>query len=325
MERHNEFQIAMVGAFGVGKTSLLAAMYDEIDQEIEKTNGRVVMPSGPMRQQLLDRLKELKNMANQDVVVDGEQGVGRTAQEKRYCFDFFWEQTTDPELSLTFIDLPGGWYHDAKRDEEAMQEATSILSSSHASILAIDSVALMDPGLLKGKHEQINKPNEIREVYKEAIQGFDKTHSVIITLIRSESFQEEELFEEVKIRYARLIKTLKLNEVNVYLGTVETVGSLQFESYDLNSDFPRATFSKTRGESFKPERCAVPLRIILSNTVTKILDEEQRSLIERSLLQKLWDFAARHKQIKARKETVQRLERILAKLEGRNSGGFIEC
>ena len=126
--------ITMLGPRGVGKTSMLAVLYDQFkkvdDSGLVITHGNNDVSSRILK----ERLRELKTRMD----FSGEKpGAGLEGTSEERVFDFKMGLIgKSPELMLRFHDYPGGWISD---NASAIE---SKVRQSHVVIVAIDAVAL---------------------------------------------------------------------------------------------------------------------------------------------------------------------------------------
>lgn len=263
--------ITMVGPTGVGKTSLLAAMYGELEKELHSIGCSFSMDPGPTTKSINERLRELKDVATGNGMrVQSGEGIGRGVDKREYIFELDVGDGGEPEARLRFVDMPGGWY----TAEGNYQEADKELGESQVSFLAVDAVALMEQpsqacnGLGKF-HEKLNSPDYIKEAYKRALKHLRDDHVIIIALIRSETYvrngKTKELMKKVKDAYGEMIGYLKINgnQIQAYACYVETIGSIVFHRFNLeeNGDLASVEYRRVKDKGYSPSRCAVPLRI----------------------------------------------------------------
>lgn len=268
----------MVGPTGVGKTSLLAAMYKELESELLACGCTLSQEAGPSQRAINDQLKELKKLANgSGIKVQVGQGIDGTQQERRYAFHLDVGDGGEPEATLEFVDLPGGWYTgtgDYKR-------ADQVLGESHASFLAVDATALMErqstsTGGIGKYHEDINAPLDIIDSYKRV--AFKDGHIVILALIRAETYVKsgnvDVLLHKTEQAYLDLAKSLALKNIPLYACYVETVGCLTFNSFTEDQDGKiEFHFLRNPGILYTPSRCAIPLRIAAAKALISALDD----------------------------------------------------
>jgi len=255
-------RIAMVGPSGVGKTSLLAAMFNTLQDEICSLDCQLLADS-PTTNALQSRLTELKGLAEGGIKIQKNQGVGGTATATEYNFDLVFD--SDSQLRIQFIDLPGGWYTGG----EGYKKADEILAKSQVTLLAVDSVALMQNNSLF--HEIANAPLQIKTAFGRALHSFDPHHALIIVLMRAESYRNQlkELYSRTREAYKTFLPILKVNyrgeriQLPVYLTHVETVGCVTVNSVKIIDDTRiEAKFIRNEG-GYSPKFCERPLRLVL--------------------------------------------------------------
>lgn len=276
-------QIVMVGPRGVGKTSLLAAMYSELEKELDKINCNFFTEQGPTTARIGKQLRDLKSVASSSgAKIQAGEGIDAGQQEEIYTFHLDVGDGGEPEVTLEFIDLPGGWYTgtgDYKRADE-------VLGRAHVSFLAVDATALMEVPLkdaprLGKYHDIINFPFDIRQAYRRV--KFADGHVVILTLIRAETYVHSgrihQLIEKTQKAYAELAGDLGKKGIPLLGCYVETVGSLTFNAFTEEDGKVSSHFMRNPQIGYRPARCAVPLRIAAGKALSAALDDALIQLI----------------------------------------------
>ena len=267
MSETAEINIAMVGPRGVGKTSLLAAMYNELDPEVRSIECNFTLDAGPTTKAITNRLEELRSLGNKSgIVVQGNEGIDSTSDFREYTFHLDIGDGGAPEVTLRFLDMPGAWYcseGDYKRADQAIQEA-------HISFLAVDATALMEApskgdGGIGKYHNHINHPDSIKAAYKRALNNFGNGHVIVIVLIRAETYVKSgrigDLYRQVRVAYGDLASSMQ--GIPVFACYVETVGSLLFNSFKKEGTHIISEFRRIPGKRYSPQRCALPLRLAI--------------------------------------------------------------
>lgn len=281
-------QIVMVGPTRVGKTSLLAAMYNELHNEMRSHGCEFDMEPGPTQVAINEKLDALQKSANGNgMVVQEEEGIIGDKSESRFRFHIDVGDGGEPESTLEFIDLPGAWYTgigDFKKADE-------VLAKSHVSFLAVDATALMElpegePGIGR-YHTLINKPNFIAQAYQRAIKNhqFCEGHTVVLTLIRAESYiaagEVDSMIRTAQTAYKDLAELLKRKNINLYGCYVETVGSLYINRLIKVEAGVSAEFRRDPKKKYTPQRCAIPLRIAAQTAMKQALDSAFLEMMKR--------------------------------------------
>jgi len=262
--------IVMVGPRGVGKTSLLASMYQNLIPEFNKTSCDFQCGDGKTRADMDEHLTELKELCRG--LQPRTTGVAPSADVRKHVFTLA-ERKKKPSLELRFIDIPGGHYASKTASEDDMKTARNFLSISKAAVVAIHTPALMENG---GKyHERVNKPFAMAELFKDAFAQCQEPLLVILAPIRFETYRQvpDKVAAAVREGYKDLLRFLNRPDmrelVAVVLAPVETVGCLKLKSVvEDEQGEPIFKFAKEAfGRDYTPAHCAQPLRYILHFTV----------------------------------------------------------
>jgi GTPase SAR1 family protein len=174
----NEFQITMLGASGVGKTTLLLAMYEKLDL-IAKDIGFDLIPDEET-QQILDKyLEQLKSLQNEmraderDKGLRGTKAIAGPDSLPKYVFDLVYKKT---KMRLVFRDYPGGYL--TSKDQMEREFVKKLIQESYGVIVTIDTPAMLEPkrenfqdrrnwdiSNNSGKwHQSRNQPQEVLEL-----------------------------------------------------------------------------------------------------------------------------------------------------------------
>ncbi|MBW4643960.1 MAG: hypothetical protein KME23_13385 [Goleter apudmare HA4340-LM2] len=277
----HELKITMLGASGVGKTSLLTAMYEQFESNIGKTNLQLT-PDLNSSALLQERLAELKTLPDS---FETKGWMQNTEDYKSFFFEL-GKKGAKPSLKLHFQDYPGEYLSSTKSPVEEKERIENFVRESAAIIIAIDAPALMEKN---GQwHESINKPQLITNYFQRAYQELDSPRLVILAPVRCEKYVQNEqsaaeLINQVKTGYAKLLADLKTGEmqsqVAVVITPVQTVGSVFFSRIEINGKEPLFIFRKTSHDAkYNPKDSEQPLRYLL------------RFLLKLHLEQKNWKF-----------------------------------
>ncbi|NEZ64601.1 hypothetical protein D0962_17705 [Leptolyngbyaceae cyanobacterium CCMR0082] len=265
----DELKITMLGSTGVGKTSLLTAMYEQFATNIGKTDLQLT-PDDESSAILQERLIELKSLLDD---FEARGGVNATAGEPTDLRSFIFglgRRGKPPSLQLRFRDYPGG-YHLTKATPDKRQFIKDLLDECVAVIVAIDAPALME---LRGKwNELINRPQQITDIFRTAYQDIESPRLVIFAPVRCEKYMQTErssleLVRRIKDEYQGLFdlfgsETLLPNVVAV-ITPVQTVGSVVFSRIENKARVPYFRFRKIGHDArYSPKDSEQPLRYLL--------------------------------------------------------------
>lgn len=277
-----ELKITMLGASGVGKTTLLTAMYEQFESNIGNTNLQLT-PDDESAAILQDRLIELKSLV--DVFeARGEIGITPTNANDVRSFSFgLGKKGSKPSLQLRFYDYSGE-YHESRASREEKESVKRLLRESTAVLIPIDAPSLMEKN---GKfHEKRNRPQQIKALFNGTYQDLDSPRLVIFAPVKCEKYLKndktaKELLERVKQGYAPLLDHFNSPSLNPWIVNVitpvQTVGSVVFSRMEVDSNNnPHFYFRKTRHDAeYSPVDSEQPLRYLLRFMLKLHLDSRQ--------------------------------------------------
>lgn len=260
-----ELKIAMMGATGVGKTSLLTAVYEQFGKTIGQTDLQLT-PDEESNAVLQDRLGELKGLLDDFEATGGLDGDN---EPRSYIFDL-GKKGAKPSLRLNFQDFPGTWL---SRDATPVQRqfVKELLENSVAILIAVDTPALMEA---KGKwHELQNRPTQIKNLFANVYQDMKSPRLVIFAPVRCEKYMQNtksatSMLKSIKEGYADLLALFRAKTLNPWVTTVitpvQTVGTVVFSRINLKEGRPHFYFRKISHEAeYDPQDSDQPLRYLL--------------------------------------------------------------
>lgn len=267
------FQVLMVGPTRVGKTSTLASMSESLRTEVNKLQYHTTIP-----QDLLATVTQFRDSVNQNEIVVKSLPLKRgTGDKTSYTIDLI-SQSQAKDISVEFIDVPGGWYipPTQERPNTNYEEVKNLLKSSIASLWCIDCVSMIE-----GKndpehdyHRTRNEPQLITELYKN-IDGLSaKKHRIIFVLMRAETYihdnsrGSEWLINQFDEFYGPYISEIKRRfpngEIEIFVTFVETLGCFKFRSWQKDSVTGEleATYRKFASK-YAPCNCEAPALMVI--------------------------------------------------------------
>jgi len=258
----SEIKITMLGHRGVGKTSLLTAMYEQFDSTIGNA-GLQLTPDLESSELLQQRLGELKGLFGN---FDATGGLEGTENPQSYHFGL-GKIGSKPSLNIVFQDFPGGYLV-----EKGGEFVKQVMNESIAVLIAIDAPALMEDN---GKwSELMNKPKQICDIFKNVYGDLQQPRLVIFAPIRCEKYLQNDaeankLLDLIRQEYAELFKFFRsenlLNKVACVVTPVQTVGTVFFNHLKIEDKKPRFYFRKFDHDArYTPKDSDQPLRYILT-------------------------------------------------------------
>jgi len=271
--------VTMLGPRGVGKTSLLAAMYDQFEKVSQDLQ---LVPDEDIKSILEGRLKELKNLAGDSIII--RDGVIKTDDPRSFRFEL-GETGTKASLEINFQDYPGEYLNKSGK----LEEVKGFIRDSAAVLIPIDTPALMER---KGKyHDQFNQPSKLNDLFKEVYKDLDSPRLVILAPVKCEKYMQNapELFRRIREGYQKLLTQFAsyklLPKVAVAIVPVQTVGSVVFSYIEEHENKePTFYYSKPQpDDSYDPQNTEVPLRYLLRFLVKSHLDKRAKNRLYRVL------------------------------------------
>lgn len=275
-------KVTMLGHTGVGKTSLLCAIYDQFDQIIGKTNLQLT-PNSDTKNILDTRLKELKDsVKHNNIKIRG--GLTKTTKSLTHLFTL-GKTGTSPTLELQFQDYPGDYIVNNQTEvEKFMEESAAIL-------IAIDTPALMENN---GQwHETFNQPQQIFDLFKSSFQNLNSPKLVILAPIKCEKYLqqqggEERLVNTIQEKYANLLSFFRSDALVPYIASVltpvETLGSVICsrveEDKDNQGEFIFYFRKSDPNKFYEPKNSEQPLRYLLKFILNLHLEHRQIPVLE---------------------------------------------
>lgn len=263
-----KLKIAMLGASGVGKTSLLTAMYKSFAHTISKTNLQF-KPTPETFARLEDRLLELKGLSDD---FEALAALQTTDKEFDFIFDLA-KKGKEGEYSLIFTDYPGSYLG----NKEFMK---NLLSESDVVLIAIDSPALMERNARW--NENTNSTKRIINLFENFYTNLKSPKLVLFVPLRCETYLQDNksarnLIKSVKEKYCDLLGLFASPALSPWVASaitpVQTVGNVILKSVSEKDGRPIYHFSKISFDAeYSPKNSELPLSCILRFMLKRELD-----------------------------------------------------
>ena len=285
-----EYKITMLGPSGVGKTSLLTAMYEKFEDTAGKLQ-MTIKPASETQKQIQECLSNLKSLTRRSNNIKIQPGEGIRGSITSFSFYFDLCISGRPSsLRLHFRDYPGGWINS---NPEKRDRVIDFVKESVAVLIPIDATAIMEKDAQY--HEFINLPDTITNVIKEAYTDLDSPRLVILAPIKCEKYvrgegeQQREkvkkLLEYIELEYKNLIQFLKaenlFSKIAVVKVPVQTVGNVILSTIDEEEEYPIFYFRKTTiNAKYEPKDSEQPIKYLLQ-FILKLHQERGNPLVKR--------------------------------------------
>lgn len=286
--------VAMLGASGTGKTSLIASMYSDFLSGVYDT-GLILEPQDETTAFWLhERRAELELIAREIRV--REQGIPNSSESRDLVLAL--RRTVGggerESLRLRFTDYPGGWLFGDPRQRRSkggshQEELEQRMSDSQVLLIAVDTPGLMWDG---GRHHHyLNSPLIVMQRIQQWLDGGDRSTVIFVPLkcekwVRASAEEDqaksiEALSERTREGYKEALEVLsKHDATRVLFSPVQTVGGLDHIGFATTPDgVPESVFGAFSAQArYEPRWTAEPLRAVVHDVITRRL--EQRKFIE---------------------------------------------
>jgi len=276
-----QYNVLMLGPRAAGKTTMLAVMWEHMDEHLEGNIASIRTDLATSRY-FADATSHLRQMFNtQDLTV--ASGIeGNAVNPKRLSLDIHTPNHKHPHLSINFLDYSGDFI---ASPDQAPDQLKHQIEDAHCCFVIIDIPALIE---LDGRfHYQRNLPDHVINILRRRIDNIQRG-SIPVVLIgtKAEKYihegREQEVLENIQKHYARLLKLLQVRQCRTDIGLVETLGTIVFREFQIRtaadgSEFPIYHFQKISPDAkHSPRNITYPLQVILSDAVSQSIDTRRK-------------------------------------------------
>ena len=261
----------MTGPTGVGKTSLLAAMYPLLEKHFPSGDYKLVPEENTRK--VLDSLRaSLAKLGAGGIKVEDTIIRGNlAAQEFNFDLQYIGENKNEIDISLQVFDIPGSYCTD--NDGAQAQE---FFKGADISFWCIDCVALMEnQGLYNNK---VNAPMAMANCIGNS--ELNAGHTVCLVLMRSEKYEQDgkvdELFAEFKKQFGIAITSLRSNTNigKIYYCSIMTTGNLRFTFYQGE----QAVYIRHTDKTYHPQHCELPVLCAVRRSLAAAVEDANNAI-----------------------------------------------
>lgn len=237
-DRPAMFRATMLGPQGVGKTSLLAGLCDQLNRINRLSSMKLVATPESSA-----RLKgHVQQMLDQSWVrgVRSWPEIAGTTEQQAYHFQLF-STVADFQIDIQFDDFPGDYLR------QQPERIVRFIRASNIVLLVIDTPALLTES---GRwHETINAGRQLTDLFKRALQEIETPKLLLIVPVKCERYlygrEYQTLLAAVQKEYAGLINFLghMKKEIAVAITPVQILGGVHFAGC-LDREKPIFLFEK---------------------------------------------------------------------------------
>ena len=269
-----KMKMMLLGPSGVGKTSLLATMWDEFFKSGTPFD---VTAEAKTSQAIQDCLALLKSVDQQKGFSPLEALLeGTKLATVKYQFDVRYNN--EKELDIIFIDHRGGLVN-ANESEEGRHELVAELKDALVIINVIDGAVMVagDDAL----SQKYNNHFAVQNLLTDALSD-NRKHLVLFVITKCEKWLTDErgrsqLLERFEHHHKGVLKLIqrKANTAALFM-PVKTLGCVEFSRIETKDGTPYFIFTKNFNQTFRPEGVMQPLRYAVAFALN--LRDENRSL-----------------------------------------------
>jgi hypothetical protein len=270
----------MLGSVGVGKTTLLASMYQRFGAVI----GDIQLDVRPHQQTALALQTVLRTLQRLPTEVKMSAALKGDAEVRRYYF-YVGVPGQAPAFTLRFTDYSGQYF--TREYYEHRDEVSQALVDSDVILVAIHAPALMEEG--GHYNEAVNAVTQVTSEIKSLLSQGTGPKLLILTLLMSETYlvsaaSTNDLLDRVRSTYRPLFDFLRQPAIRERIGcvvaAVKTVGPVRLNDVDTTfPDDPVFRFRATRfNAAYAPEDTDQPLRYLLRFIINKYRGDRHQRL-----------------------------------------------
>ena len=276
-----QIDMLMVGPSGVGKTSFLATMYQQIEKVISYLS---VNPLGETSDRLIKAYGDLEKVTrapiHKPIIIEhfaGNQGI------LTHKFEVKFRKVGKFNLNIT--DIKGGMID--QKNHPDWGPLKDLSTKSHVIFNVVDAAALMELNELE--NEAFNSPTKIKELLDESIERQRKSVPIVIlvlvkceTYLRKNNNRKSELMDRFKHRHKIVLDFLSKRGIPGVVVAVNTLGCVDFREVIFEENKPKFLFTRNPN-GFTPQFVEIPLIIAISYALEHVA-------VNRSIFEYLYDI-----------------------------------
>ena len=275
-------RISMMGARGVGKTSVLTSIFKESQETIAgssifwKADNDTAGKLNALKLALMNAF-ETRNPSN----------LPASSVQSEYRFKVGMDGKEKVEIRIK--DFPGEYL---VGNEDNQKAVSSFIDESQVIVVAIDTPYLMEEG---GRYnEQKNEVQTIFRFLKENPELFKNKLIMLVPLKCAKYFHNNtihQVSDKVAELYAPLREYFKANNIASVITPIQTLGDIDFTRMTTNpyaGEVEKLAEYEFRGEhpKYAPLYCAQPFYYLLTYSINYF--EWQNNHPSGSILEKIW-------------------------------------
>ena len=279
------FQVGYLGNSGVGKSSLLAAMWQQLRNASETRESVFLSPKDETRKRLSSAWEELRRVSQ---VGEFKQpaGTAGTAQTQAHEFQLILKQAgmANHEIaSVEFVDSRGGDLVEKQKD------LVDRLDHARALLIVVDTPKMMEFSVEQA--QDAHQVTHLKDLLEELLDRLPKEAQLLLLFVavKSERYFADEALDKVSLRLHDVFKPLRKRlggesgRVTSAAYAVKTVSNVLFKFKRMRVDVPKGTppapancemIYASSPKNSAPEFADVPMRRIVKHLLETVRREK---------------------------------------------------
>lgn len=285
---HMNIDVCMLGARGVGKTTVMTAIFNELNEAtgLAEVSNIILSAKGDTRRNLSKHYMELQTAFDKKQGLP-QAGLQATSGVNKFEFEFGTVGKL-PCVDMTLTDYPGEYL------QSQQKFVNECIENSSAIMIAIDTPYLMEEN--GAYNEAKNQVQQITDYIRRNIDLLSSGKLVMLVPLKCEKYFYEqrmcEVIEKVEEKYASLITLLKgRSDVAVAITSILTLGGVVFDKFDTmnNTKIARYKYLNDTAE-FEPKFCQQPIYYLLSFVANQYTAHKNSAGWLATIVQKALEF-----------------------------------
>lgn len=290
---HMDLNMCMLGARGVGKTSVMTAIFDDTRSSNGLARTKLVMSAKSETRDYLEQKKDELQSVFDDKVELTNAGIAPSSAANEFNFEIgLWGKK--PCIDFTVTDFPGEFI---KNNTSFVNE---VIKKSSAIFIAIDTPYLMEEN---GRYNE--EKNQVSLIYNFLKENIDEVKEKLILLVPLKcevyfhSGRMDEVNKKVRKTYQNVIELFD-NKSNVVIAItpILTMGDVIFDRFEYKDGFHVAHYKfRTNNAEFTPMFCVQPIYYLLSFVIGQYNRYRDNVNFLQKLVQLTMDFFDKNQEV----------------------------
>ena len=257
---HMDLSMCMLGARGVGKTSVMTAIFDDSQSVNGLARTKLVMSAKSETRDYLEKKRDELQSVFDDKVELTNAGIAPNSAANEFNFEIgLWGKM--PCIDFTVTDFPGEFI---QNNPSFVNET---INKSSVIFIAIDTPYLMEEN---GRYNE--EKNQVSLIYKYLEENINdiKEKLILFVPLKCEVYFHGRRMDEVnnKVRevYQNIIGLFKgKSNVAIAITPILTMGDVVFDRFECKNEVHVAYYKfRTINAEFTPMFCVQPIYYLLS-------------------------------------------------------------